>query len=80
MSYMRNTTLTVRTDAELREALDRRAEAEGKTLSELVREILERAVTERPLAQRVGHLRGRLRLASTGDAWRKRLRERNWRS
>lgn len=77
---MRNTTLTVRTDAELREALDRRAEAEGKTVSEVVREILERAVAERPLAQRIGHLRGRLRLDSTGAAWRERLRERNWRS
>lgn len=76
---MRNTTLTVRTDAELREALDRRAEAEGKTVSEVVREILERAVAERPLGQRIGHLRGRLRPASMDGPWRERLRDRNWR-
>jgi len=78
--YM-STTLTVRADESLREALLQRAKAQGKTLSEVVREILESAVTERPLGDRIGHLRGRLHLsASAAEPWRDRLRDRNWRS
>jgi plasmid stability protein len=74
------TTLTIRTDEKLREALQKRAAIQGKTVSELAREILSEAVAERPLAERVGHLRGRLNLGqSTSDPWRKHLRERNWR-
>ncbi len=77
--YM-STTLTVRTDEALRQALARRAEESGKTLSELVREILEEAVVDRPLGERIGQLKGRLQLASaTAEPWRDRLRERNWR-
>lgn len=34
-----STTLTIRTDETLREALERRAEVQGKTLSALVREM-----------------------------------------
>jgi hypothetical protein len=56
------TTLTVRTDDRLREALTRKAETLGKTVSQLVREILEDAIAERPMAGRIGHLRGALRL------------------
>jgi len=78
--YM-STTLTVRTDEALRQALAKRAEESGKTLSELVREILEEAVIDRPLAERIGQLKGRLQLApATAEPWRDRLRERNWRS
>ena len=83
MSYTvhMSTTLTVRTNEALRQALAKRAEESGKTLSELVREILEEAVVDRPLGERMGQLKGRLRLASTtGEPWRDRLRERNWRS
>ena len=77
--YMR-TTVTVRTDASLREALLKRAVSQGKTLSELVREILEEAVLERPLGGRIGHLRGKLTSSTSADeGWRKRLRDRNWR-
>jgi hypothetical protein len=54
------TTLTLRTDEELRAALRRKAELQGKTVSELAREILTEALAERPLSERVGHLRGRL--------------------
>jgi plasmid stability protein len=73
-------TLTIRTDEKLREALQKRAAIQGKTISELAREILNEAVAERPLSERVGHLRGKLDLgSSTSDPWRKRLRERNWR-
>lgn len=76
-----STTLTVRTDEGLRRALQRRAETEGKTVSGLVREILEEAVAERPMAARVSHLKGSLDLPShPKDPWRRRLRERNWRS
>lgn len=78
---MSMTTLTVRTDEELRDALERRARSEGKTLSSLVREILEEALAERPLVARAGHLKGCLELPQdTDDPWRRQLRDRNWRS
>jgi hypothetical protein len=74
------TTLTVRADSALRDALLNRAQEQGKTLSELVREILEEAVIDRPLGGRIGHLSGRLQLFSPApEPWRDRLRERNWR-
>jgi hypothetical protein len=73
--------LTVRTDEALREALRRRAAAQGKTVSELVREILESAVQERTIAQRAGHLRGSFGPPDGEEGPRRRqLRERNWRS
>ena len=72
---------TVRTDEALHEALRRRAAAQGKTISELVREILEAAVQERPIAERAGHLRGCLELPATDDdPWIQHLRRTNWRS
>ena len=75
-----STTLTVRTDESLRAALLKRAAAQGKTLSEVVREILEEAVLERPLASRVGHLKGSLTLSGLqSSSWRERIRNRNWR-
>lgn len=75
------TTITVRTDRKLREALDRKAAAKGKTVSEIVREILEQAVGETSLGSRTAHLQGRLALRSTtSDPIRKRIRARNWRS
>ena len=73
-------TLTVRTEDELHEALRARAAARGKTVSQLVREILEEAVAERPIGSRAGHLAGRLDLPADDDVWRRELRERNWRS
>ena len=76
-----STTLTVRTDESLREALRLRAAAQGKTVSTLVREILEEALMERPIGSRVGHLKGRLAMPEDGeDPWRQQLRKRNWRS
>lgn len=73
--------MTVRTDDELREKLEERAHAQGKTVSQVVREILRDAVEERPLRTRTGHLRGRLELQeSKSEGWRRVLRERNWRS
>jgi plasmid stability protein len=77
--YM-STTITIRTDESLREALDKKAAASGKTVSELVREILEDALSEKPLQVRTGHLKGRLRLRKASETWRKRLRQANWRT
>lgn len=75
-----STTLTIRTDEALRTALEERAHAEGKTISELAREILREAVDPRPLALRTGHLRGKLSLGVTPeDAWRRAILTRNWR-
>jgi hypothetical protein len=75
-----STTVTVRIDDDLRRALEARARAQGKTLSAMVRETLEGAVAHKPLGSRVGHLRGRLRLAPPSPGtWREALRERNWR-
>ncbi len=79
MLYMSNT-LTIRTDEALRQALQERAKAEGKTLSETVRQLLAEALRERPLSARAGHLKGRLKRApKKDDLWRSQLRERNWR-
>lgn len=76
-----NTTITVRTDPALRDALAERARARGKTLSQFVREVLEAAVAEGPLRRRAGHLKGRLTLRERArEPWRETLRERNWRS
>ena len=75
-----NTTLTIRTDQSLREALEKRASALGITVSECVRHILQTELCERPISQRVGHLKGHLDLPdSASDPWRNQLRERNWR-
>lgn len=82
MSYTvcMRTTLTIRTDERLREALEERAAMQGKTVSEVAREILSAAVSERPLGARIGRLRGRLELPrDSADPRRSRLRKRNWR-
>ncbi len=75
-------TLSIRTDESLREALARRAEIQGKTLSEVAREILIRGLEERPMHARAGHIKGRLEIPrrARAEAWRKELRKRNWRS
>ena len=76
-----STTITIRADEPLRRRLEERAAATGKTLSALVREILENAVAERPLGRRAGHLKGSLRLRDArSDGWAASVRERNWRS
>lgn len=73
-------TLTIRTDEKLRDALQKRAAIQGKSISQVAREILSEAVEERPLAERTGHLRGQLELsAKASDPGRQRLKERNWR-
>ena len=72
-------TLTVRTDKQLRRALERRAGSLGKTVSEFVRETLEDAVAERSLAERTGHVKGQLELPQPAEPWRQQIKERNWR-
>ena len=78
--YDMSNTITIRTDAGLREALAKRARLERKTVSDVVREILANELTERPLAERIGKLRGGLRLDKPTSEWQRRIRERNWRS
>lgn len=77
-----DTTLTIRADDELRVELQRRASVEGKTVSEVVREILHRALAETPLETKVGHLRGRLArpVQDDTDPWHEEIRDHNWRS
>jgi plasmid stability protein len=76
-----STTITIRTDEALRQALKARARARGMTLSEAAREILREALERRPLERRTGHLCGGLTLPrKPTEPWRKTLRERNWRA
>jgi plasmid stability protein len=64
----------------MRDQLQRRARLQGKSVSEVVREILRDALESRPLGERTGHLQGRLDLPRQEDEpWRRELRERNWR-
>ncbi len=74
------TKLTVRIDDKLREALEKRAPAMGKTVSELVRDLLESALAEEPISARAGHLKGRLALPKPEPgSLRERLIANNWR-
>lgn len=76
-----STTITIRAEPSLRSLLEERAEATGKTISQVVREILERALCERPMGDRIRHLRGSLgRRLRRDDRWSRSIRERNWRS
>lgn len=75
------TTVTVRLDEKVKQALDERAKLRRKSVSSLVRELIVEEVSERPLAERIGHLAGRLGPArGEPDAWERHLREMNWRS
>jgi plasmid stability protein len=75
-----STTLTVRLDEALREKLEMKAKASGRTLSELVRDTLRDTVENRPLGERIGHLKGRFVIPrDDDDPWRRQIAERNWR-
>ncbi|WP_420636863.1 hypothetical protein [Candidatus Palauibacter sp.] len=71
--------MAVRLEEDLREAINRRAAADGTTVSGFVRETLRAAVADRPIGERIRHLRGTVRLARDDDEWRTALRSRNWR-
>ncbi len=73
-------TLTIRLDADQQRRLGQTAKMLGKSVSELVREILQHALAERAVATKAGHLRGSLSLKpSPRDPWARKLKERNWR-
>ncbi len=74
-----STTVTVRLDEPLREALESRAALTGTTISEVVRETLREALAERPFGERIGHLKGTLTIRRDNDPWRRQIAERNWR-
>lgn len=81
MAYDRvmSATLTIPADESLERALRERAEAQGKTIPEMAREILSQALLEPSVGRRTEHLKGRLELPSPRhDSWREELRGRNW--
>lgn len=71
--------VTIRLDRAQDEALTARARAQGKTRSEVIRELIDRGLEERPLGTRIGHLKGRLAVSSPKTGWQRRIKERNWR-
>ncbi|MBI3049746.1 MAG: ribbon-helix-helix protein, CopG family [Acidobacteria bacterium] len=71
--------LTIRLGTGQDQALTVRARALGKTKSELVRDLIEQAVTDEPLGRRARRLKGRLQLPRPTSGWRRTLRDRNWR-
>ena len=78
-----DTTLTIRLPAAQREALRRRAGAEKRSESAIVREIIEREMQRGFNYERIRHLVGSVTSEPKHwekDPWRKHLRERNWRS
>jgi hypothetical protein len=77
------TTLTVRLSAKQREALRRRAAAEKRSESALVREMIDREMQRGFAFDRVRHLVGSITSPQRHwkkNSWRKHIRQRNWRS
>jgi len=75
-------TLTIRLAAKQREALRRRATAEKRSESALVREMIDREMQRGFDFERVRHLVGSIaspRRHWEKDSWRKHIRQRNWR-
>lgn len=75
-------TLTIRLPRKQREALRRRAAAEKRSESALVRGMIEREMQREFDFGRVRHLVGSIASRPkhwTRDTWRKHIRERNWR-
>jgi len=80
MLYYMSSTLTIRIGPGERKELKRRAAQAGLTVSAFVREILRQGLAERSVKIKAGHLKGSLRIErSARDAWRREIRERNWR-
>ena len=75
-----SSTLTFRPSESQRKKLERRAASLEITVSEFVRELLDRALDDRPLGERVAHVTGSLRLGKNqADAWAEDIRKQNWR-
>lgn len=75
--------MAVRVETELWDAAARRAAALGISVSALVRDALREAVADRPLGDRVGQLRGSIRVDvdhASPDGWQSEIRAHNWRS
>jgi predicted transcriptional regulator len=72
-------TITIRLDQEQDAALTRLAKTLGKTRSAVVREVLNQALSDRPISERAGYLKGTVKLPRPKDAWAKHLRKQNWR-
>lgn len=79
---MATSSMTIRLPVEQREALKRSAETLKKTESEYIRDLRQRDLDSKPLADRVGHLIGCLDSAQTiaeSHPLRVLIRDRNWR-
>jgi Ribbon-helix-helix protein, copG family len=77
------TTLTIRLPRKQRDALRRRAAAEKRSESALVREMIDQEMRREFDFERVRHLVGSIASRSKHwdkDSWRKHIRRRNWRS
>jgi len=73
-------TITIRIAEDQRKILKEKARLNGQSTSVFIREILERELSDVPLGQKVGHLRGILSFATPPkDSFRRAIRERNWR-
>ncbi len=82
ISFLMKTTLSIRLPSAQREALKRRATAEKKSESALVRELIDREMAREFDFEQVRHLVGGVASSSKhrkGDSWRQKIRERNWR-
>jgi hypothetical protein len=76
------TTLTIRLPKAQREALRRRAVAEKRSESALIREMIEREIQRGFDFEQVRHLIGSVASPPKHwekDPWRKRIRQRSWR-
>jgi len=77
------TTLTIRLPAKQRDALRRRAAAEKRSESALVRDLIDREIQRGFDFDRVRHLVGSVASRSKHwekDSWRSHIRRQNWRS
>ena|SRR5262245_24660132 len=82
LGFFMETTLTIRLPKAQRAALRRRAAAEKRSESALVREMIEREMRHHFDFERVRHLVGSIASPSKHwqkDPWRKHIRQRNWR-
>jgi predicted transcriptional regulator len=77
------TTLTIRLPRKQRDALRRRAAAEKRSESALVRDLIDREIQREFNMDCVRHLVGSIASGPRHwekDSWRKHIRQRNWRS
>ena len=72
-------TITIRLDKQRDVALTRRAKEAGKTKSEFLRELIDRALISEPLGRRVGHLAGSVEFPPPDAPLLRQIKERNWR-